>query len=72
MGFLDKLLGRNKEEASDMTSDVKSGAEDMGQKAEDMGQKAGDMGKSGAEGAKGMGEDAKTEVEEHLPGQDTP
>ncbi len=30
------------------------------------------MGKSGAERAEGMGEDAKTEVEEHIPGQDTP
>jgi hypothetical protein len=72
MGFLDKLLGRTKEETSDLTTDVKTGAEDMGQEAEEMGQKAEEMGKSGAERTEGMAEDAKTEVEEHIPGRDTP
>jgi F0F1-type ATP synthase membrane subunit b/b' len=61
MGFLDRLLGRSKEEA-----------EDVGQKAEEMGQKAEEMGKSGAERAEGMAGEAKSEVEEHLPGRDNP
>jgi hypothetical protein len=65
MGFLDRLLGRNKEEPADMTGDVKSGAEDMGQKAEE-------MGKSGAERVEGMADEAKSEVEEHMPGRDNP
>ena len=65
MGFLDRLLGRTKEEAEDVTGDVKRGAEDVGQKAEE-------MGKSGAERAEGMAEEAKSEVEEHIPGRDNP
>lgn len=65
MGFLDKLLGRTKDEAEDVTDQAKAGAEDMGQKA-------GDMGDSAADTAKDMGQEAKTEAEEHMPGRDTP
>jgi hypothetical protein len=65
MGFLDRLLGRTKEETADITGDVERGAEDVGQKAEE-------MGKSGAERAEGMAEETKSEVEEHIPGRDNP
>jgi F0F1-type ATP synthase membrane subunit b/b' len=65
MGFLDRLLGRTKDEAEDVTDKAKTGAEDMGQKAQDMGDSA-------ADSAKDMGQEAKTEVDEHMPGRDTP
>lgn len=64
MGFLDKLLGRDKETAEDVSDEGKTRAEDLGQKAEDRGE-------SGADRAQDMGQDARTEAEDRT-GRDIP
>jgi F0F1-type ATP synthase membrane subunit b/b' len=64
MGFLDKLLGRGKEEADEGVEDVKARYEGGQEKAEDM---AG----SGAERAEEMGQGARTEATERIE-RDTP
>ena len=64
MGFLDRLLGRDKESAEDVPDEAKTRAEDMGQKAED-------MGGSSADRAQEMGQEARTEAEDRT-GRDIP
>jgi hypothetical protein len=68
MGFLDRLLGREKKEESEATDD-KMGQEGMHQGAQGMAdtgaEKAESMADTGAEGAEGMAQDARTEAAEH-------
>jgi hypothetical protein len=57
MGFLDRLLGREKKETSESTDDEKMGQEGMHQPAQGMAD-------TGAERAEGMAGDTRTEAAE--------
>jgi uncharacterized protein YjbJ (UPF0337 family) len=65
MGFLDKLLGRSKQAAGDMTGDESMKAEGMAQEAEGEAE-------SRAEQAEGMAQEAREEAAEHHADRDTP
>ena len=58
MGFLDKLLGRSKQAAGDMTKDPEMRREGAHQEAEGMAE-------SRAERAEDMAKEARTEAAEH-------
>ena len=66
MGFLDKLLGRTKEEAADVTR------RGEGRRPRTWARRPKTWASPAPTAPKDMGEDAKTEVEEHMPGRDTP
>jgi uncharacterized protein YjbJ (UPF0337 family) len=65
MGFLDKLLGRGKQAAGDMTSDPEMRREGAHQEAEGMAE-------SRAERAEDMAQEARTEAAEHRTERDQP
>jgi uncharacterized protein YjbJ (UPF0337 family) len=64
-GFLDRLLGRGKKAAGDMTDDSEMRREGMHQEAEGMAE-------SRAEGAEDMAQDARNEAAEHRAERDQP
>jgi hypothetical protein len=69
MGFLDRLLGREKKETSESAADETMGQEGMHQPAQGMADTGADraegMADTGAEKAEGMAGDARTEAAEH-------
>jgi uncharacterized protein YjbJ (UPF0337 family) len=65
MGFLDKLLGRGKQAAGDVTGDPEMRREGAHQEAEGMAE-------SRAEQAQEMAEEARTEAAEHRTERDQP
>ena len=65
MGFLDKLLGRGKQAAGDMTNDPEMRREGAHQEAEGIAE-------SRAERAEDMAQEARTEAAEHRTERDQP